>query len=138
MPITIKPSPNKVGLNYDRTVTTEDDLYDALVDKWEPRSLMISEEKSKRGKRILHSSFKNLGIQKPERIVPYGNGFVEGVMRAFQQDLHLVLRPDDVWLAITAQSSFYVNRHAEKLRTLFVAHEGKEELVVFDPAPFRT
>jgi len=39
-----------------------------------------------------------------------------------------VPRPDDIWLAILTQSSFYVNTHAEELLSLFVAHEGKKEL----------
>jgi hypothetical protein len=63
-------------------------------------------------------------------LVPYGNGFVDGILRAFQQDLHLVLRPDDVWLAIVTQFSFYVNGHDEELRGSFVSHDGKEVLVI--------
>lgn len=56
-------------------------------------------------------------------------------MRAYQQDLHLVLYPDDVWLAITTQFSFYVGRHAKALRKQLVAHEGKVELVLDNAAP---
>jgi hypothetical protein len=138
MPITIKPSPDKVGRNCDDTARTEHELYNALVNKWEPRDLQISREKSKRGKEIIHSSFQDLGLRRSDHIISYGNSFVEGVMRAFQQDLHLVLRPDDVWLAISTQFSFYVNRNAEILRTLFVAHEGKEEVLVEDFNPIQT
>ena len=49
--------------------------------------------------------------------------WVDGIIRAFQQDLHLTIRPDDVWLAILTQFSFYVNnieepfRQASRLRT---------------------
>jgi hypothetical protein len=46
-----------------------------------------------------------------------------------------VLRPDDVWLAVTTQFSFYVGGHAEALRKQFVAHEGKVELVLENAAP---
>jgi len=78
------------------------------------------------------------GTKKPT-LIPYGNGFVDGILRAFQQDLHLVLRPDDVWLAIVTQFSFYVNGHAEELRGSFVPHEGKEVLVIdMTPDPIRT
>ncbi|EHK47167.1 hypothetical protein TRIATDRAFT_184268, partial [Trichoderma atroviride IMI 206040] len=57
-------------------------------------------------------------------------GLIEGIIRAFQQDLHLVIRPDDIWLAITTQLSFYINAHAEELRHLFVTHEGQKQLIV--------
>jgi hypothetical protein len=50
--------------------------------------------------------------------------------------LHLVLRPDDVWLAITTQFSLYVKRHAEKLRAKFVKHDGKKNLMVWNDLPF--
>ncbi|KAI0676439.1 hypothetical protein C8Q78DRAFT_1065267 [Trametes maxima] len=44
--------------------------------------------------------------------------------------LNGVFRPDDVWIAILNQLSSYVNAHAEELRDHFVAHQGKQELVV--------
>jgi len=55
-------------------------------------------------------------------------------IRTFQQSLHLVLWPDDIWLSILTRFSFYVNAHAEEPRNLFVTHEGKRELV-FDDRP---
>lgn len=63
-------------------------------------------------------------------LVPYKNGVVNGIIRAFQQDLHLVLRADDMWLAIIIQFSSYVNGHAEEMRELFVSHESKKKLVI--------
>jgi hypothetical protein len=63
-------------------------------------------------------------------VVPNKNGFTHTVIRAWQQDLHLKIRPDDVWLAILAQLSFFVNGNAEALRPVFVAREGRPELVV--------
>ncbi|KDQ55839.1 hypothetical protein JAAARDRAFT_208606 [Jaapia argillacea MUCL 33604] len=38
-------------------------------------------------------------------------------------------KPDDVWIAILTQLSFYINANAEELRSQFVAHEGKKQLV---------
>ncbi|KAF4896485.1 hypotheticall protein [Colletotrichum fructicola] len=60
------------------------------------------------------------------------NGFVYSVLRAWQQHLHLELRPDDVWLAVLFQFSFFSNGpgRAEALRHHFVAHEGQRTLVV--------
>ncbi|KDR79441.1 hypothetical protein GALMADRAFT_1240640 [Galerina marginata CBS 339.88] len=41
-------------------------------------------------------------------------------------------RQYDVWMAILGQFNFYVNAHAEELRSHFVVHEGKKEVVVID------
>ncbi|PWW74890.1 hypothetical protein C7212DRAFT_324972 [Tuber magnatum] len=85
-------------------------------------------------RRIIQSSFHELDTQNSP-IIPYGNGLVNGVIRAFQQDLHLVLRPDDIWLSILTQFSMFVNGNAEHLRTQFVSHRGKKELIV-DARPY--
>ncbi|KAF9529371.1 hypothetical protein CPB83DRAFT_875519 [Crepidotus variabilis] len=45
---------------------------------------------------------------------------------------HLVLRPDDIWMAILCQFNFFVNANSEELRSSFVAHEGKKTLEVVD------
>jgi hypothetical protein len=58
------------------------------------------------------------------------NGFVLTVCKAYNQHHHLILRPDDVWLAIAIQFGLYVDANSEALRHLFVAHEGKKELNV--------
>ena len=41
-----------------------------------------------------------------------------------------MLRPEDAWFAILTQLSFYVNKHAEKLRKYFVDHRGKRKLQI--------
>ncbi|KAF7336442.1 hypothetical protein MSAN_02298200 [Mycena sanguinolenta] len=64
------------------------------------------------------------------KIVPNTNGFVNTVVSAWGKHHALVIRPDDVWLAIIAQFSFFVNGNAELLRANFVAHEGKKTLTV--------
>ena len=64
------------------------------------------------------------------KILPHQNGLVHTCLEAYNHHRHLVLRPDDVWIAIVTQFSFYINKHAEELRSHFVAHEGKKELVV--------
>ncbi|KAJ6545437.1 hypothetical protein B0H19DRAFT_1266872 [Mycena capillaripes] len=70
------------------------------------------------------------------KIEPNENGFVNTVMSAYSQHHALVIRPDDVWLAIISQFSFFVNANAELLRANFVAHEGKKELEVEGPLDF--
>ncbi|KAJ7654034.1 hypothetical protein DFH06DRAFT_1299116 [Mycena polygramma] len=63
-------------------------------------------------------------------LIPSPNGFVHTVITAYNKHHNLVLRPDDVWIAILTQFNFFVNANAELLRASFVAHEGKKELVV--------
>lgn len=50
------------------------------------------------------------------------------VLHAFQNDMHLELRPDDVWHAIMSQFGFCVNTHAEGLRHVLVNHSGRKTL----------
>jgi len=66
------------------------------------------------------------------------NGLVDTVLAAHNQHHALIVRPDDVWLAIVTQFSFFVNKHAEQLRGRFVAHTGQERirLEVCPPALF--
>jgi hypothetical protein len=49
---------------------------------------------------------------------------------AYNQHHHLRLRPDDIWFAILSQLGFYINAHAEDLRSLFLAHNEKKELTL--------
>jgi len=68
-----------------------------------------------------------------ENILASDNGFVNAVMRAYDEHHHLIIRPDDIWQAIMTQFSFYLNAKAEKFRSKFVNFEGKKELVVYEP-----
>ncbi|KAJ7291748.1 hypothetical protein C8J57DRAFT_1445202 [Mycena rebaudengoi] len=61
-------------------------------------------------------------------VTPKTNGFVHTVISAYNQHHALILRPDDVWIAILTQFNFYINANAEILRANFVAHDGKREL----------
>ena len=70
----------------------------------------------------------------PDQLVYHtSNGLVDTVLRAYNQHHNLVIRPDDVWIAIISQLSFHINADAEKLRHKFVAHEGKKKLVLIIP-----
>ena len=60
----------------------------------------------------------------------FQNGFIGAIFKAYNEHRHLVLRPDDIWLAITTALAHYINKHAEKMRGTFVEHEGKKELVI--------
>ncbi|KIM38730.1 hypothetical protein M413DRAFT_241140 [Hebeloma cylindrosporum] len=58
------------------------------------------------------------------------NGFVHTALRAYNYHHHLILRPDDIWIAILGQLNLYINNHSEDLRHVFVAHEGQKKLRV--------
>ncbi|EQC29320.1 hypothetical protein SDRG_12989 [Saprolegnia diclina VS20] len=63
--------------------------------------------------------------------VPSTAGFLDGVGMAYAQHLHLVLRPDDIWLALMSQFALYVDGSSEELRSQLVKHrKGKIELQV--------
>lgn len=64
-------------------------------------------------------------------VTPDKNGFVNAAFTVYNQHHHLRVRPEDVWFSVLTQLSFYVNAHAEDLRSLFVAHEGKKEVEVY-------
>jgi len=49
---------------------------------------------------------------------------------AYNSHEDIVLSPDDIWLMICIYFAQYVNENAEKLRTLFVDHDGRERLPV--------
>jgi hypothetical protein len=85
-------------------------------------------------RKIIQSSFSDL--DSASQLVAYNNGFVHGGIRAFEQDLYLVLRPDDVWLTILTQFGMYVDAHSEDLRSLFVEYKEKESLHI-DVRPSR-
>lgn len=78
----------------------------------------------------------------------FTNGFVGACVIAYNEHYHLQIGPDEVWVTITSslsryfldyQSSQYtfffaryITTHAEKLRSVFVSHEGKMNLLAFE------
>ena len=129
MPVIIEPSPELVGRNADPTVHSAEGLLKHASKAWLPYNRWTGEIEQPEKRRIIQSSFHELNAN-ASPIIPYGNGLVNGIIRAFEQDLHLVLRPDDIWLSILTQFSMFVNGNSEHLRTQFVAHEGKKELAI--------
>ncbi|KZP12779.1 hypothetical protein FIBSPDRAFT_835817 [Athelia psychrophila] len=79
---------------------------------------------------IFQSSLDSKPSSADSDIIPSNNGFVHTVVKAYSGHRALILRPDDVWLCILTQFSFFVNGNAEQLRNQFVAHEGKKELEI--------
>ena len=53
---------------------------------------------------------------------PTSNYFFDALFLAYTAHGELVLSPSDIWLAILASFSDYVNDNAEKLRSKIVTH----------------
>ncbi|CAF3084375.1 unnamed protein product [Rotaria socialis] len=49
---------------------------------------------------------------------------------AYNSHEDIVLSPDDIWLMIRIYFCVYVNENAEKLRPLFVDHNGQKKLII--------
>jgi Domain of unknown function (DUF4419) len=137
MPVTVKSSPELVGRNSDKVAHSAEELLKKTSEAWSAPYQRVNRRTSKteepENRPIIQSSFGDL--DHATAVIPYGNGMVDGIIRAFQQDLHLVLRPDDVWLSILTQFSMFVNANAEQLRAHFVDHEGKKQLSI-DVRPY--
>jgi len=57
-------------------------------------------------------------------------GLIGTAVTAYGYHHNLMIRPDDIWITILSQFSYYVNARSDLLRDMFVAHEGKKELNV--------
>ena len=68
------------------------------------------------GNVILHSN-----PDKPVK-TPFYNGFVGAAYSAYCNHHHLVITPDDIWIAITTAFARFVNAYAEEMREMFVSH----------------
>lgn len=99
-PVELKPEALKHG---DQTKT----------DQEIPKKLIVTSAESKNPNRV-----------------SCAHGFVRAATVAYNQHHHLIMRPDDVWLAILNQFSTYVNQNAEALRSKFVDFGDKKELTV--------
>ena len=58
------------------------------------------------------------------------NGLICAVHLAYHRHYPLVLTPDAVWMCIAQGFAHHVSQNAEKLRNMFVDHDGKKTLVV--------
>lgn len=84
-------------------------------------------EESRECHQMIQSSFEN---DMSPTLLPVKNGFVYAATKAYSSHHHLTIRPEDIWIAILTQFSFYVNANAEKLRGKFVTHQGRKQLKI--------
>jgi len=100
---------------------------DLKVEKVNVKNLHVDTEEEENKKTVIAGSHsKNQKRQESE------NGFVHAVINAYNGHHNLILRPDDVWLAVMVQFAFYLQANAEELRSQFVDHKGTTELEVED------
>jgi hypothetical protein len=63
------------------------------------------------------------------------NNIVNAFLTAYNCHVPLVLRADDILLAISQVVTTYVNQNSEALRSKLVSHDGKKSLTVMLPRP---
>lgn len=119
MPVTVWPAhhPGRLWENTSAAACTATNL----LEKANPSCYQHCKE-------LLQSSFNKFDAESP--ICAKRNGFVFAAIDAYNQHLHLKVRPEDVWSSILSQLSAYINKNAEELRTFFVHHQGQKELKV--------
>ncbi|KAL9610824.1 MAG: hypothetical protein Q9167_004493 [Letrouitia subvulpina] len=118
MPVTVYPSPELAAGAWRRMdiASSSTALFQSSCKKEHDNSSWL-----------IQTSYQKLDT---EFVYSSENAFIWAVIEAYCRHHHLSIRPEDVWFAILTQLSFYVNAHAEELRSYFVAHEGQKQLEV--------
>jgi hypothetical protein len=122
MPVTIRPSLH--GAKAYNNGPPFDDPADLLFS-----SCSRQEYDHVKDDNILHTSFSNLVAE--DNIFDSSNGFLLGMIDAYNHHRHIVLRPDDIWFAVLLQLNNYISANSEEMRHLFVSHDSKKDLVIY-------
>jgi hypothetical protein len=77
---------------------------------------------------IIVSSYQQLNSS--SNVHPSSDSFLRGAIDAWAQHQHLIIRPDEIWFTMLVQMNFYMNKHAEEARKVFVHHDGKQEIEI--------
>ncbi|KAF9525534.1 hypothetical protein CPB83DRAFT_818495 [Crepidotus variabilis] len=129
MPVTFKVASHPAEPVESKSIAVYKEVEDFVQKTWGTDRPVRGKKKVKE---VLQSSFsvsKEPAVDLTS-VLSRSNGFVDTVIDAYNRHHHLSLRPDDVWMAILNQFNFYVNAHSEELRSSFVQHAGKKELIV--------
>ncbi|KAI9373943.1 hypothetical protein BJX61DRAFT_500959 [Aspergillus egyptiacus] len=118
MPITLKTAPHGPRAWRDPRASTAAELFARSCPEDHPKS-----------QHIIQSSFP-MKFPSDSHISASQHGFIWALVGAYSRHHNLIIRPEDIWFSILTQLSFYVNAHAEELRSVFVSHEGQKELTV--------
>ncbi|XXG96524.1 hypothetical protein Hte_002807 [Hypoxylon texense] len=113
MPVTVRPSDHGskswAGRRYRLASSPDILLHYTLTDD--------TRTSPPRARQLVQSSFR--GVERRDNKFAAKNGFVHAVVEAYNEHHCLVLRPEDVWLAVLTQLSAYVNARSEELRERF-------------------
>jgi len=120
----VETVPEPLPQHKNKTVLTRKEYLDALSDH-------------ERGEKIRLEAVSERDNDITKIVSVGGNGFLVACVTAFAQHLPLGLSPDHIWTLITYAFAKHVDKHAEELRSNFVAHEGKKELEVETPPSFK-
>ena len=117
---TLKEGLESIPLHERRYVDFATYLYDCNPVKQQQGRVLVLTDPAENGGYVISPGFSN--------------GFVGTLYQAYNEHWHLILRPDDVWLAITTAFGLFmgVKENAETMRKQFVDFEGKIELEVTD------
>jgi len=87
---------------------------------------------------VLMSTFSEMQSgEVPVEIVPSSGSFIRGAIQAWGEHLHLIIRPEEIWFTILVQMNFFMNAHAEELRSMFVDFDGQQTMYLEDTEWFR-
>ncbi len=80
-----------------------------------------------------------LSHDKDFKVIPTScHPFIAAVSQAFNHHHPLLLTPDVIWLLISQGLSEHINHHAAVVRSRFIKHHGKKELVITTKIPTQT
>ncbi len=103
MAVLIALEAEKAGANSDTAFSSGKEILETNLKRWSiPYKLLtgVNGDPVIKPMVIRHSY---AALRERVAVIPYGNGFVTSLIRAYHQGLHLCLRPEDVWLSILSQ-----------------------------------
>jgi hypothetical protein len=65
-----------------------------------------------------------------ECVINSNKAFFESFLYAYNNHKDIILSPDDIWFVISLQFTKYVDKNSEKMRNMFVSHNGKKNLTI--------
>src|SRR3989338_6036893 len=85
---------------------------------------VLKEDRFPKGSTVLTSTDTSGGH------VRFEQGLLDALYLAYSNHLNLVISPDDFWLSIMISLNNYMQYKSEAMRSVFVSHEGKAQLII--------
>lgn len=122
MPVTIHPSsrtPEPARLPGYARATSAEQLLASITTDDEADGSSPNKSRARHRRDIVQSSFSTLS-RTTSTTYAAKNGLVFACLEAYNNHHNLVLRPDDIWIAILTQLSAHLNANATTLRSLLL------------------